>query len=90
MFNAFCAGGVDFGLFSGALQRLGAAHEAESTLGGMGTAGARGEACPLGLPFSAWRLSLADFIDTFRSNETRRKWYLHDWSLPRCLLDYRP
>jgi len=25
---------------------------------------------------------LADFIDTFRSNATRRHWYLHDWSLP--------
>eukprot|EP00435_Cladocopium_sp_Y103_P073978 s92_g46.t1 len=31
----------------------------------------------------AGRLFLADFIDTFTSNATRRKWYLHDWSLPR-------
>lgn len=29
------------------------------------------------------RLFLADFIDTFVSDLTRRKWYLHDWSLPR-------
>ena len=29
------------------------------------------------------RLFLADFIDTFVSDMTRRKWYLHDWSLPR-------
>ena len=31
----------------------------------------------------AGRLFLADFIDTFVSDLTRRKWYLHDWSLPR-------
>lgn len=28
-------------------------------------------------------MSLAEFIDTFRENETRKSWYLHDWSLPR-------
>jgi len=28
-------------------------------------------------------LPLPEFIDTFKTNETRRKWYLHDWSLPR-------
>eukprot|EP00405_Crypthecodinium_cohnii_P039694 CAMPEP_0206545206 /NCGR_PEP_ID=MMETSP0325_2-20121206/11997_1 /ASSEMBLY_ACC=CAM_ASM_000347 /TAXON_ID=2866 /ORGANISM="Crypthecodinium cohnii, Strain Seligo" /LENGTH=984 /DNA_ID=CAMNT_0054044145 /DNA_START=125 /DNA_END=3076 /DNA_ORIENTATION=+ len=27
-------------------------------------------------------LPLSEFIDTFTSNETRRKWYLHDWPLP--------
>jgi len=27
-------------------------------------------------------LPLADFLDTFTSNATRRHWYLHDWSLP--------
>ena len=27
-------------------------------------------------------LKLADFIDTFTTNKTRRKYYLHDWSLP--------
>ena len=31
----------------------------------------------------AGSLTMAEFIDTFASNETRRKWYLHDWSLPR-------
>ena len=34
------------------------------------------------LEFAA-ELSVADFIGTFRSNATRRKWYLHDWGLPR-------
>ena len=28
-------------------------------------------------------LRINDFIDTFRTNETRQKYYLHDWSLPR-------
>lgn len=32
---------------------------------------------------SAGVLPLAEFIETFTSNETRRKWYLHDWGLPR-------
>jgi len=27
-------------------------------------------------------LKIADFIDTFRTNETRKEYYLHDWSLP--------
>eukprot|EP00440_Ansanella_granifera_P018234 gb/GFBE01019801.1/.p1 GENE.gb/GFBE01019801.1/~~gb/GFBE01019801.1/.p1 ORF type:complete len:977 (+),score=204.70 gb/GFBE01019801.1/:1-2931(+) len=31
----------------------------------------------------AGKLPLAEFIDTFKTNATRRKWYLHDWSLPR-------
>eukprot|EP00439_Symbiodinium_sp_Y106_P046003 s325_g5.t2 len=31
----------------------------------------------------AGRLPLPEFIDSFASNATRRKWYLHDWSLPR-------
>lgn len=31
----------------------------------------------------AGRLPLGEFIDSFASNRTRRKWYLHDWSLPR-------
>ena len=30
----------------------------------------------------AEELKLGDFIDTFRSNKTRQKYYLHDWSLP--------
>lgn len=30
----------------------------------------------------AGELPLAEFIDTFRENTTRRSWYLHDWSLP--------
>ena len=30
----------------------------------------------------AEELKLADFIDTFTTNKTRRKYYLHDWSLP--------
>lgn len=32
---------------------------------------------------AAGRLPLADFIDTFTTDPERRKWYLHDWSLPR-------
>jgi len=28
-------------------------------------------------------LPLPEFLDTFRSNATRRSWYLHDWSLPK-------
>eukprot|EP00930_Biecheleria_cincta_P056683 TRINITY_DN42757_c0_g1_i1.p1 TRINITY_DN42757_c0_g1~~TRINITY_DN42757_c0_g1_i1.p1 ORF type:complete len:1001 (-),score=155.67 TRINITY_DN42757_c0_g1_i1:240-3242(-) len=32
---------------------------------------------------AAGQMSLPEFIDTFGSNATRRKWYLHDWSLPR-------
>ena len=28
-------------------------------------------------------LNIADFIDTHATNDTRRKYYLHDWSLPR-------
>lgn len=31
----------------------------------------------------AGELPLAEFIDTFASNLTRRSWYLHDWTLPR-------
>lgn len=31
---------------------------------------------------TAGLLPLAEFIDSFRSNATRRKWYLHDWPLP--------
>lgn len=31
----------------------------------------------------AAELPLGDFIDSFRSNATRRHWYLHDWGLPR-------
>lgn len=27
-------------------------------------------------------LNLTEFIDTFSTNETRRDWYLHDWTLP--------
>lgn len=27
-------------------------------------------------------LPLAEFIETFLTNDTRKKWYLHDWSLP--------
>lgn len=30
----------------------------------------------------AGELRLPEFIDSFRSNKTRRHWYLHDWSLP--------
>jgi len=32
---------------------------------------------------TAGKLPLAEFIDSFSTNLTRRKWYLHDWSLPR-------
>ena len=28
-------------------------------------------------------VNVSEFIDTFRTNETRRKWYIHDWGLPR-------
>jgi len=30
----------------------------------------------------AGKLPLAEFVDSFKGNSTRRKWYLHDWSLP--------
>jgi len=30
----------------------------------------------------AGELSLAEFIATFTTNETRKSWYLHDWPLP--------
>lgn len=31
----------------------------------------------------AGTLPLAAFLDTFTTNATRRKWYLHDWGLPQ-------
>lgn len=27
-------------------------------------------------------MNISDFIETFTANDTRRSWYLHDWSLP--------